>query len=211
MSDAANLRVASLLASRLCHDLVGPLGAVDNGLELIAEGSGMAEEALALAQRSAKRATTRLQYFRYAFGAAGGESNFGAGEARAFALSLLQNGEISIDWPAPTAETLPTGAGRLLLNMLLLGVDCLPRGGHIQVVARPDHLATECVGPNARVTPELKAAILGTSPLAELTARTVVGHYAALLAASLGGKLEIPEQAPEKVRLQTALAPLRPS
>ena len=90
MSDAANLRVASLLASRLCHDLVGPLGAVDNGLELIAEGGNMAEEALNLAQRSAKRATSRLQYFRHAFGAAGAESGFGTGEAQGFARALLQ-------------------------------------------------------------------------------------------------------------------------
>ena len=67
MSEMASLRVASLLASRLCHDLIGPLGAVDNGLELIAEAGRMAEEALALAQRSAKRAAARLRYFRYAF------------------------------------------------------------------------------------------------------------------------------------------------
>lgn len=209
MSDAANLRVASLLSSRLCHDLVGPLGAVDNGLELLAEGGGMAEEALALAQRSAKRATSRLQYFRYAFGAAGGESNFGTTEARAFAQGLLQNGEIALEWPGSGIETLPAGAGRMLLNMLLLAIDCLPRGGRIQVTTRPDYLAVECMGAHARMTAELRSAVEGTTALADLTARTVVGHYAQLLAASLGGKLAVQDEGSEKIRLVTPIGPIR--
>jgi len=209
MSDTANLRVASLLASRLCHDLVGPLGAVDNGLELIAEGGSMADEALTLAQRSAKRATSRLQYFRHAFGAAGGDSGFGASEAHAFAQSLLQNGEIQLEWPESGGEALQPGTGRLLLNLLLLGVDCLPRGGRIRVVLRPDRIGAECSGPHARLTPELKAAIQGTCSPSELTARTVVGRYAALLASSLGGQLEIVEEGPDRVGMQAALPPLK--
>jgi histidine phosphotransferase ChpT len=209
MSDAANLRVASLLASRLCHDLVGPLGAVDNGLELIAEGGSMAEEALTLAQRSAKRATSRLQYFRYAFGAAGAESSFGAGEAQAFAQTLLQNGEIQLDWPEAGGDALHPGVGRLLLNLVLLGIDCLPRGGRIQILLRPDCIGVESSGPHARLTPELKAAIEGTCPPSELTARTVVGRYAALLAGSLGGRIEILGEGPDRVGLQAAFVPLK--
>ena len=112
MMDASALRIAGLLASRLCHDLVGPLGAVSNGLELIAEEDAMAKEALGLAQRSAKRASSRLQFFRYAFGAAGGEANFGHGEARPVVLNLLNNGDIAIDWPEAKAVELPAGAGR---------------------------------------------------------------------------------------------------
>src|SRR5258708_33474704 len=100
MSEMASLRVASLLASRLCHDLIGPLGAVDNGLELIAEEGRMAEEALALAQRSAKRAAARLRYFRYAFGAAGEDARFCTSEARRLAPN-----------PLPTAENPPAWAG----------------------------------------------------------------------------------------------------
>src|ERR1700752_1132598 len=121
MADVAELKVASLLASRLCHDLVGPLGAVGNGLELVAEDGGMAAEALALAQRSAKRATSRLQFFRYAFGAAGGEGNLRPAEARSLAAGILQSGETMLEWPEGPAAGLPVGSGRLLLNLLLLG------------------------------------------------------------------------------------------
>ncbi|HEY8014206.1 MAG TPA: histidine phosphotransferase family protein [Dongiaceae bacterium] len=205
MSEMASLRVASLLASRLCHDLIGPLGAVDNGLELIAEEGRMAEEALALAQRSTKRAAARLRYFRYAFGAAGEDASFGTSEARGLAQNLLHTGEIQLTWSGSGAEILPPGACRLLLNMILLGVDCLPRGGVIHILALPDRLSVDCTAPQARVTPELKAAMLLTAPLGELTARTVVGYYAALLAVELGGHLDIPQESPDRIRLESAL------
>ena len=156
--DASGLRIAGLLASRICHDLVGPLGAVSNGLELIAEGDAMAKEALALAQRSAKRASGRLQFFRYAFGAAGGEPDFGAAEARPVALSLLSSGEIAIDWPESKAVDLPVGVGRLLLNLTLLAVECLPRGGSIRVVLGPNRVGIDATGPQARVSGDTKAA-----------------------------------------------------
>ena len=211
MSETASLRVASLLASRLCHDLIGPLGAVDNGLELIAEEGSMAEEALALARRSAKRAAGRLRYFRYSFGAAGEDPSFGPAEARSLAQSLLHGGEVHLGWPPPGNEVLPPGSCRLLLNMILLGVDCLPRGGLLQIVARPDRLAVDCKAPHARLTPELKAAILASSPSADLTARTVVGYYAALLAVELGGRLDIPEESPDRVYLETSLGAAQPA
>ena len=126
MSDTASLRVASLLASRLCHDLIGPLGAVDNGLELIAEEGSMAEEALALAQRSAKRAAGRLRYFRYAFGAAGEDASFGTSEARGLAQTLLHTGESQLAWPAGGDDILRPGACRLVLNMICSGSIACP-------------------------------------------------------------------------------------
>jgi hypothetical protein len=93
----------------------------------------------------------------------------------------------------------------LLLNMILLGVDCLPRGGVIHILALPDRLSVDCSAPQARVTPELKAAMLLTAPLGELTARTVVGYYAALLAVELGGHLDIAQESPDRIRHESAL------
>ncbi|HZT19000.1 MAG TPA: histidine phosphotransferase family protein [Dongiaceae bacterium] len=210
MSEKPSLRVASLLASRLCHDLVGPLGAVDNGLELMADGGGMADEALALARRSSKRATGRLQFFRFAFGAAGADPKFGAAEARPLAQGFLQNADIALEWLPPGGEPVPAGTGQLLLNLLLLAVECLPRGGRIEVGVRARRLAVDSTGPQARMTPEVKSALLGSTPLSDLTARTIVGYFAAQLAAGLGGRLEVVEASPDRVRMQTALGPLRP-
>ncbi len=207
MDDSGDLRLASLLASRLCHDLVGPLGAVDNGLELMAENGDMTGEAMALAQRSARRATGRLQLFRFAFGAAGGEEHFGPGEARALAMECVHNGTVVVDWPA--ALELPPGAARLLLNILLLGSECLPRGGRLTVERTLAGVAVLCEGAQIRLLPEVKAAVEGDAALDALSARTVVGHYAQRLAKTLGWGIHIVEEGSGKLRL--AAASLRPA
>ena len=206
MIDASALRVAGLLASRLCHDLVGPLGAVNNGLELIAEEDDMAKEALGLAQRSAKRASSRLQFFRYAFGAAGGEPNFGHGEARPIVLNLLGNGDIAMDWPDAKGVELPAGAGRLLLNLALLASECLPRGGNVKVSLAANRVTMEASGPQARLPVETKAAMNGSVAPAQLTARTVVGYYVMQLASGIGAKLDMTDESAGTVRFQTAFA-----
>ena len=201
MNQSADLRLASLLASRLCHDLVGPLGAVDNGLELMAENGEMSGEAMALAQRSAKRATGRLQLFRFAFGAAGGEESFGPGEARTLAAECLQNGQLEIEWPADME--LPQGASRLLLNLLLLGNECLPRGGRLSVSRRADGIVVLCEATQqTRLLPELRAALEGRAELGALSPRTVVGHYAARLAQSLGWQIKAVEEGQSRLRLE---------
>jgi len=202
MDDSGDLRLASLLASRLCHDLVGPLGAVDNGLELMAENGEMAGEAMALAQRSARRATGRLQLFRFAFGAAGGEEHFGPGEARVLAMECLHSATVAIDWPA--AMELPPGGSRLLLNLLLLGSECLPRGGLLTVERTQAAVAVVCEGIHIRLLPEVKAAVEGDATLDALSPRTVVGHYAQRLAKVLGWHIRTTEEGPGKLRLEAA-------
>jgi len=204
MDDSGDLRLASLLASRLCHDLVGPLGAVDNGLELMAENGEMAGEAMALAQRSARRATGRLQLFRFAFGAAGGEEHFGPGEARALAVECLHSPTVAIDWPA--AMELPPGGSRLLLNLLLLGSECLPRGGLLTVERTQEAVAVVCEGIHIRLLPEVKAAVEGEAALDGLSARTVVGHYAQRLARVLGWRIRATEEGQGRLRLEAAPA-----
>jgi histidine phosphotransferase ChpT len=207
MTDALGLRVAGLLTSRLCHDLVGPLGAVSNGLELIAEDDAMAKEALALAQRSAKRAASRLQFFRYAFGAAGGESNFGPAEARPIALNLLCSGETAIDWPESKDVDLPVGTGRLLLNLTLLAVECLPRGGTARVALGSNRIGIEAMGRQARLSGETKAAMAGAVAPAQLSARTVLGYYVTQLITGLGGQLELSDEGAGTIRFQTLFSP----
>jgi histidine phosphotransferase ChpT len=209
MTDALGLRVAGLLTSRLCHDLVGPLGAVSNGLELIAEDDAMAKEALALAQRSAKRAASRLQFFRYAFGAAGGESNFGPAEARPIALNLLSSGETAIDWPESKDVDLPVGTGRLLLNLTLLAVECLPRGGTAHVALGSNRIGVEAMGRQARLSGETKAAMAGAVAPAQLSARTVLGYYVTQLITGLGGQLELSDEGAGTIRFQTLFSPSR--
>src|SRR5262249_18154568 len=143
MSVAVDLYAVELLCSRLCHDLIGPIAAVANGLELIEEGDpGMQQEAVVLCQQSAQRATGLLQLYRSAFGSAGGRAACTPSEARKLA-PVRAGGGTPLDWPVAAAEAAaPQGTGRLLLNLAMLAVEALPRGGTVSVglTAEPGRL-----------------------------------------------------------------------
>jgi histidine phosphotransferase ChpT len=195
-----DLKVAQLLCSRLCHDLVGPAGAVNAGLELLQE-DGTAVDALDLAARSGLQTTGRLTFYRMAFGFGGGET-VRLGEVRDLAAALVADGAVALDWPVDAAaegSAIAKGAARLLLNLLLLGVDCLPRGGTLGVrIADLDEglgIAMTAAGEGARLRPELGAAM----------ARTVQGYYTGCLAADIGAAVEIGEDSAHQVRVATVV------
>src|SRR5690349_18730411 len=135
------LRVLELACSKLCHDVISPIGAVNNGLELLEEedDAALKAEATALAQRSARRASILLQIYRSAFGNAGNQASFGPREAVALAQELLSGGKVQLSAPnVPETSQFPAGYGKLAVNMLVLGSDALPRGGTVEfAVASP--------------------------------------------------------------------------
>ena len=126
------LRAAELMASRLCHDLVGPLGAVRNGLELAADDPDMAEEAMELTTDSLGKLTATAQLFRMAYGTAG--DSIDAVEAGRLLGDYLAKHKITLEWkvtPLGLDEILP----KLLINAAVLAMEALPRGGEIEVLA----------------------------------------------------------------------------
>jgi histidine phosphotransferase ChpT len=135
MSTSVDIRVLELLSSRLCHDLISPIGAVNNGLELLEdEDSGMADDALELSIKSAKKAADLLQAFRVALGAAGNQASVRLADARQLAAGILDGGKVSLVWPAEQdAVPAPVGLAKLVLNLVMLAGECLPRGGSIAV------------------------------------------------------------------------------
>ena len=136
-----DLRVAELLASRLCHDLVSPVGAVNNGLELMAEDLDpeMLQDALALADKSAKQASATVQFFRLAYGQAGRQVDMGAAELKRLAEGYLTSQKAELAWDAdPLVLNGPDGGGKLLLNLIALAVETLQRGGTIRADASAD-------------------------------------------------------------------------
>ncbi len=211
-----DLKVVQLLASRLCHDLVGPSSAVNTGLELLAEsaegpfGADGAGGALDLVNRSAGQLGRRLAFFRMAFGQGGGAgSTSSLGEARNLAGDFLAEGKINLVWPDDGSEAnggaVPADWSKLLLNMVLFGAEALPRGGTltVHVADLPDGLGVALVaaGQGARIRDDIKAVIQPDAPAESLTARNVHGHFAACLAESLNTELEIHEGEANEVRL----------
>jgi histidine phosphotransferase ChpT len=202
--------VADFLASRLCHDLVGPISAVANGLELLSESPQMEEEAVDLARRSAARATALVQFFRLAFGNAGNQI-VRPQEAQAAAQALFLDGRVKLDWSvSPETLALPAGAGKLLLNMILLAADALPRGGRVLALTTGEgaaiRFAVRALGTDAKLAEDETIALAAVTPPKDLTPRTVQAYLAGRLAARFGTSLAPASVAPGEILFEARIA-----
>jgi histidine phosphotransferase ChpT len=210
MQDIQNdLRVAELLASRLCHDLVSPVGAVNNGLELMAEDLDpeMLQDALALADKSAKQASATVQFFRLAYGQAGRQVDMGPAELKRLAEGYLTSQKAELAWDADALVLNgPEGGGKLLLNLIALAVETLQRGGTIRVEAAGDGQSVRVAGEgtNARLRDETRAAIANGADVAQLSPRAVQGYFSRLIAQRMGGDLRVREDG-DAVTFEVAL------
>ncbi len=189
-----HLRALELACSKLCHDVISPIGAVNNGLELLEEedDAALKEEATALAQRSAKRASILLQVFRSAFGNAGNQQTFGPREAVALAQEFLQSSKAQLTTgELPESSAFPTGYGKLALNLIILGADALPRGGTIQLQVRSPKLGAgaieiDCAGQQIAWSEEFGRAIGRSLQAEELTAHNILPYLSATFAQRIG-------------------------
>jgi histidine phosphotransferase ChpT len=189
---------ASLLCSRLCHDLLSPVGAMNNGLELLAEETDpeMRERCLDLLAESARTSANKLKFFRLAFGAAGGFGDVvDTREAKAAIEGLLgENERITIGWLIEAA-TLPKTAIKVLLNLVLMAGDSLVRGGRLDIGAEVAGGSTEIVvraeGARLVLDPELRTALNGEADEATLTPRASAAWLVHLLATESGGHAQV--------------------
>jgi histidine phosphotransferase ChpT len=199
------------LISRLCHDLASPVGAVVSGLELMAEfDGGAAEDALKLMGDSAQIAAHRLAFYRLAFGFAGNAANLGVGEVRRVASEFMAGGRVGLDWPAaPAADAHTPAAGgtKLMLMLIFVAAEALPRGGRLKVGLDPaaGAFSIEAGGAGARLAPIALTALAGEAvDDASLDAANAPACYAGRIAARLRVRLEV-ECAADRVRLAARL------
>lgn len=186
---------ASLLCSRLCHDLLSPVGALNNGLELLADETDpdMRQRCIDLLGESARASANKLKFFRLAFGAAGGFGDaVDTREAKAAIEGLYgDNGRIEIGWMVEEA-TMSKTAIKVLLNMVLIAGDALVRGGRLDIGAELDGYKTEIAvraeGPRIVLDPELRKALTGGVTAAELTPRAAAAWLVHTLATESGGQ-----------------------
>ena len=161
------IEFAALLVSRVCHDLVGPLGAVVNGMEVLEDerDPAMRADAIKLVTMSADQALARIQFMRIAFGAAGSAgAELDLGEIGRLVAGLLEGGKVQLAWNAPRAYWAKDWA-KLLMNATLLAADCLPRGGVVTVETGTDpqvpSFRIRAQGLNARVTEDVDRSVKG--------------------------------------------------
>lgn len=206
-----DMELAELMAARLCHDLVGPIGAVANGVELLGDGGPPDPEVNALIAQSARQASRRLQWFRIAFGTANALPASGIlAETRKLASGLFEEGRVTLDWPPPDAatEALATRqAAKTLLNLALLALESLPRGGAVQVrVVGGKMLGIQlaAMGAGARIPDDIQAALKPGVSLSELTPKSVPALIAVRVTEGLGTRISTAASA-DRVEFSVAL------
>ena len=189
--------LAAMLCSRLCHDMLSPVGALANGLELLAEEQDpeMRARCMELLEQSARISTDKLKFFRLAFGAAGG---FGEAipidEAKAVIEALAaDNKRIAINW-AIADPSLPKPAVKVLLNLAQIGLDALVRGGTLDIGAERRDGAVEIVarasGDRIVFDETIGRALQGDLAEGEITSRTAAAHMIAVVAEEMDGGLQ---------------------
>jgi len=184
-------RILELLASRLCHELISPVGAINNGVELMGEDDPeFAKQAAALIAQSAKKAGARLQFYRFAYGAGG--TGAGTPPPKELVAALLDGGKVTCDWTA-SLDALPVEWQKLACNLALLAAEMLPRGGKVSLAAVGKGIEAVASGEAVNLTGELKAALGPHSDPAAIGARTVHGYFTACYARHLGAKLTLAE------------------
>jgi histidine phosphotransferase ChpT len=203
--------LASLLCSRLCHDLMSPVGALNNGIELLADETDpdMRDKCLELLADSARATANKLKFFRLAFGAGGGFGDeIDTAEAQAVLDGLFgAEGKVELGWVVES-EKLPKGAIKLLLNLSLLAGDALVRGGRLDVGAeRADgeiELAVRAEGPRILLDPVLRET-LATGGRGGIEPRAAGAWLAHNLAAEMGGSIRLSDPTSEALMIGATL------
>jgi histidine phosphotransferase ChpT len=198
--------LASLLCSRLCHDLLSPVGAMNNGLELLADETDpeMQKRCMDLLAESAKSAADKLKFFRLAFGAAGG---FGAAVDPADAKAVIEplvtgSGRTQLEWAVPP-ELLPKRAVKILLNMVFIANEALVRGGVLSIGAENRGNEQEIVisarGPKIILDQSIRETLTGGIDASAIDSRTAAAWMVRNLTVRGGGMIQIAEPDAEQM------------
>jgi histidine phosphotransferase ChpT len=191
----SKIDLASLLSSRICHDLISPVGALSNGIEILAEecDDEMRDQTIALLAHSVNEATGRLQLLRLAFGGSsslGGVVSVGDGEHAI--REYLGATKITLDWQMQL-DALPKSAMKLLMNMALVASESIIRAGTLTVQAAPSadgvKLAATASGDRILVSDDVAAIFGGTATEDSVDAKSVPAVLAIMLADELGGRV----------------------
>jgi len=183
-----SLDLAALLCSRVCHDLISPVGAIVNGLEVLEDDNDESTKtfALDLIKKSARQASARLQFCRLAFGAAGSAgAQIDLGDAEAVARGFLEDDKTKLTWNLQRV-LLPKNRVKLLLNLLILAGQTIPRGGTMKVepLGGGDTMGFQVTtsGLNARIPQAVPGLLSGESAEHPVDAHAIQPLFAGMLA-----------------------------
>lgn len=202
--------LGALLCARICHDLISPVGALATAVEILDDESNseMHEDALDLVRNSSRQAGAKLRYLRLALGAGGSAPGIiGIEELKTLTTDMYGEGKASIEWAAALTG-LEKNAARSLLNLIMLAVQAIPRGGNlvISVNETPElsQLSLAATGPKARLDAAIAATLAGKAPQDGFDGRTIQPFYTGLIIRELKGTVSADIEG-ETVTIQASL------
>lgn len=209
-----DMRVLELLSSKLCHDLVSPVSAINNGVELIEDiGGDVVDEAMKLIGDSAAHASRRLKLFRMAYGRAGSEGGLPVRDVKQTAEQYMAGGKVTLNWPEnepPEAMAMQPGFMKTVLNLIILSEEVLAYGGVVSLRSMTDGMTAGCrfeiVGRAAQLSPQLEAAYLGTAAIEDLTPRSIQAYITGRFAAHFNFTLKFDQSIPDRLDLSIGSA-----
>lgn len=203
--------VLELMASRICHDLISPVGAVNNGVEFLQEdmGSGDTSDAISLIAMSAQSAGARLQVFRLAYGTGGRDSTVKPADVhKIFEELLVCEDKVKQDWDPATLFAdydRPEGFCKMLLCGLMLAQEALPKGGMLRVAFDGGNVTTITgEGPDANIRPQVDTALSRKLDVSVIDPRLVHPYVIGILAAQYGFSVTAGQQAEGRISFKIA-------
>ena len=202
MSNKIQLRVAELMCSRLCHDLISHIRAINNGVELMNENDeGIIDSSIELLGTSAKQALDRLSFYRVAFGLAGGGAIISWNEIRNILEIFAAERKTTIVWtrePQQPDENISQILAKLVVNVVYLAMECLPRGGVISVdnleQKAPEPIVVRLQGPKCNLRDDVQSGLIPDLPIEQLSVRNIVAYLATSFAICLEKSLKVRDE-----------------
>ena len=211
MENIKDLRIVELLSSHLCHELVSPVGAISNGLEMIEEFGGEPDAAiLGLIADSARITAKRLQYYRIAYGASSGPALTSDDDFKALADGLMQSGKSVIEWPeGALLSDMSEDHCKLLLNIIGLAANALPRGGmiamHTSRAVAGTIMSVMARGDGANLSDDLVAALTMDISVDSLSPRNIHAYFCQCVAHRNGQAVKVSQASAGNIEFSWAL------
>ncbi len=207
------LDFASLIVSRLCHDMLSPVGAFANGLELLADerDPDMRARCFDLLEQSARTSVNKLKFFRLAFGSAGGFGDEVPPEEvrQAIADIIADNKPITLNWMLDD-RPLPKPVVKIIMNVALVLIDALVRGGRLDIGCerRGDgiEIALQAEADRILLDSDVEAILTSGADAAAMTSRTAPAMLVQAVATGFGGRVMLAREAPNRVLIGAVLA-----
>ena len=200
--------LAALLCARICHDLISPVGALSTALEILDDESNvdMHPDAMNLVRDSSRQANAKLKFLRLALGAGGSAPGIvGTEQLRQLAGDMFAGGKAELEWNR-SADGLEKNRARLLLNLIMLAVQAIPRGGKVSISQDGDDLVLTANGVKARLDPAVEMTLSGKAPEDGFDGRSIQPFYAGMIAREVGGSVQTQFEG-ETVTFQAKLPP----